>query len=274
MNSLKNLACPAGGIILFLCLNMLGSGVMLSADLETTTSGVALNDILANARKSVEAFFNQFGSVTCVEKVTQEKIGKEGKIEYAQKSIFDYLVFLNMGKDGPKVEESRLQQGKKQKSKSIPLLITSGLPTLLLVFHPYYQESFRYRLEGDELVDGHWLARIQFQHVPETRSTTALQLRGKYYPLDIQGIAWIDPETGVIPRITARLVAPVSELNFRALEVEVRYDSHKFSSEEGTYWLPSTATIGIQSEHQRWRNVHQYSSYKRFTVNIENAILR
>jgi hypothetical protein len=274
MNSLKNLACPVGRIILSLCLNILAAGALLSADLETTTSGVALGDILANARRSVDVFFSQFGSVTCVEKVTQEKISKEGKIELAQKSKFDYLVFLNMEKDGPKIDESRLQQGKKEKAKNLPLLITNGLPTLLLVFHPYYQESFHFRLEGDELADGHWLARIQFQHIPETRSTTALRLRGNYYPLDIQGIAWIDPETGAIHRITARLVAPVSDLNFKVLNMEVRYDSHKFSSVEGIYWLPSTATIGIQSERQRWRNVHQYSNYKRFTVNTENTILK
>ena len=274
MKSLKHLYSTGSGIFLLFCLYVLTAGTMLSADLETTASGTAFNDILANTRKSVGAFFSQFESVTCVEKVTQEKIGKEGKVEYAQKSTFDYLVFVNLEKDGPKVDESRLQQGKNGKVTSTPLLITSGLPTLLLVFHPYYQESFHYRLDGEELADGSRLARIQFQHIPGTLSTTALRLRGKDYPLDIQGMAWIDPETGVIHRITARLAAPVSDINFKALEMEVRYDAHKFSSDEGVYWLPSTATIGIQSERQRWRNIHQYSNYKRFTVNTENKILR
>jgi hypothetical protein len=274
MKSLKCFYAPASRLFLLFCLNVLTAGTMLSADLETTTSSMALNDILANTGKSVGAFFSQFESVTCVEKVTQEKIGKEGKAEYAQKSTFDYLVFLNLERDGLQVDESRLQQGKKGNVKNIPLLITSGLPTLLLVFHPYYQESFRYQLEGNELANGGRLEKIQFQHVPGTKSTTALRLRGKDYPLDIQGIAWIDPETGVIRRITARLITPVSDLNVQALEMEVRYEAHKFSPGEGVYWLPSTATIGIQSERQIWRNTHQYSNYKRFTVNAENTIMK
>ena len=116
--------------------------------------------------------------------------------------------------------------------------------------------------------------RIHFEHILGTKSTTALRLRDRNYPLDIQGTAWIDPATGAIHRIAAGLGAPISDLNLKALEMEVRYDPHEFSTREDAYWLPSTATISIRTERQQWRNVHQYSKYKRFTVNTEDKILK
>lgn len=253
---------------------MLPAGAMTPGDSRTPASGATLNDILAQARKSVGEFWQQFRSVTCVERVAQEKLGKKGGIDYVRKSTFDYMVFLKAEPDDFSVEESRLLQGKESKAKNVPLLITSGLPTLLLVFHPYYEDDFSYHLEGDEMVGGRRLIRVRFEHISGRRSTTALRLREKDYPLDIQGIASINPETGAIQRIVAGLSAPMSDVNLKALEMDVRYDPQVFPAAEGVYWLPSTATINLQTEHQHWRNVHQYLNYKRFSVNTENKILK
>ena len=118
------------------------------------------------------------------------------------------------------------------------------------------------------------LLRIRFEHIPGKRSTIALRLRGKDLPLEIQGVASIDPETGAIHEIVAGLSAPMSDINLKALEMDVHYDPQVFGTVADAYWLPSTATISIRTERQHWRNVHQYSNYKRFSVNSENKILK
>jgi len=261
-------------LVLFFFMGTLTAGETSSADPNVPASDAALNDALVQARKSVGTFWDQFRSVTCVEKVTQEKLGKHGKVDYSQKSIFDYLVLLNAGKDDLFVEESRLQQGKKNKEKNIPLLIANGLPTLILVFHPYYQEDFSYQLEGDEIVGGRRLVKVRFKHVPGTKSTTALRLRGRDYPLDIEGTAWLDPATGAIHRIEAGLATPMPEHNLKVLRMEVSYNQYEFPSVDGVSWLPSTATVNIETERQHWRNTHRYSSYKKFTVNTEEIVSR
>lgn len=272
MESLKVGLCPLIRIVLFFFLGMLPAAAMASEDSSAPVSGARLNDILGLARKSVGEFWQQFGLVTCVESVAQQKLGKKGEIQSLRKSTFDYMVFLNAEPDDFSVEESRLLQGKESKAKNVPLLIASGLPTLLLVFHPYYEDDFNYRLEGEEMAGGRKLIRIRFEHIPGRRSTTALRLRGRDYPLDIQGIASVDPETGAIQKIIAGLSAPMSDVNLKTLEMDVRYDPQKFRAAESVYWLPSTATINVQTERQHWRNVHQFSNYKRFSVNTEIKI--
>jgi hypothetical protein len=260
--------------ILFLCLIISFAGTMYSADVNADAKGASLDEILTLANKSTETFLHQFKSVTCLEQVIQEKLGTKGKVENKQKTIYDYLVLLNEREDGLSVDESRLQQGKKSKTKNPPLLVTGGLPTLILAFHPSYRESFRYELAGDELDEGRWLMKIRFQHLPGTRSTTALRLRGKDYPLDIEGVAWIDLDAGAIYKIVAGISSPILDLNLKAFEMEVRYDPHTFAPDVETVWLPTTATAGIQTERQRWRNTHQYTKYRRFTVNAEDLVSR
>ena len=258
--------------ILLLCLSV-GAGAS-AVEGEAPVSVLPVDEVLTHVSKSVEAFWEQFRSVTCVENVIQEKLNKQGSVVYSEKSTFDYLVLLNMDKDGLSVEESRLQQGKKNKAKNIPLLITNGIPTLLLVFHPLYREDFQYQLAGEESSGGNRLMRIRFEHIPGMRSTTALRLRDKDYPLDIQGTAWIDPDAKAVRRIVASIAAPIGDLNLKDLEMEVRYDPYRFSPGESAYWLPSIATVGIRTERQQWRNLHRYSSYKRFTVKTEDKVLR
>ncbi len=233
-----------------------------------------LEDTLALASKTVEDFWRQFPSVTCTETVTQEKLGKQGKLEYKQQSIFDYLIFMNLEGNDLTVEESRLLQKTIGKSKNLPLLITSGFPTLLLVFHPYYQGNFRYQLDGDELVEGKRLLKVEFEHIPGTRSTSALRLRGRDYPLDLRGSAWIDPQTGAIEKMVAGLTSPMDDLNLKVLNVVVMYEPCKFPAASATEWLPATATIDVETARQHWHNIHSFSNYKRFSVNSESTVTK
>jgi hypothetical protein len=257
---------------LLCCVCLLASGRQPAAAGPGTSATPSLGDVLEQTTRRVEQFWQQFSSVTCTETVRQEKLGKQGKIEYQQQSIFDYLIFMTLEGDDLRIEESRLLQKSIGKSKNLPLLITSGFPTLLLVFHPYYQEDYRYQLDGTEQIQGGNLIRLRFEHVPGTRSTSALRLRGRDYPLDLQGTAWVNPQDGSIQKMTAGLAVPMDDLNLKALNVEVQYEPHQFPSSPGTEWLPSTATIDVETARQHWHNVHTFSNYKRFSVNSESTV--
>jgi len=254
------------------CVLILFLSPAFAAERATPDPDATLKDALVHARHSVNSFWGQFRSVTCVEKVTQEKLGKQGRIEHAQKATFDYLALMSVEQSGLSVEESRLEQGKAGKAKNVPMLITNGVPTLLLVFHPFYRESFRYELDGSPSPEGQ--VKIHFAHIAGTRSTAAVRLRGKDHPLEIQGTAWLDSATGFIHRIVAEIAAPMGDINLKSVQMAVNYAPMTFPAGNDPYWLPLTADIDIQTARQHWHNVHQYSNYKRFTVNTEDKVLR
>jgi hypothetical protein len=268
----KRLFCFLNPLTLFISLNCTPAAAISPGEYGTLSASPGLNEVLVQARKSVGHFWEQFTSVTCIEKVAQEKLGKNGNREYIRKSTFDYLVLADAQEEAISVEESRLEQGKSGKAKNIPLMVANGLPMLLLVFHPYYEEDFEYRLQGEELAEGRKLVKIGFRHIPGMRSTTALRLRGKDYPLDLQGTAFIDLQTGTIHRIVAGIAGPMSDFNLKALEMDVQYNPFEFPPAKGVYWLPATATVDIQTPLQHWRNIHEYSNYKRFSVATEEKV--
>ena len=248
--------------------------MLLSFALTDPAKPPSLGDVLAHTAKSVERFWNQFSAVNCTELVTQEKLGKDGKIVYRHDAAFDYLIFLNMQGEDLSVEESRLVQKEAGKTQNLPLLLTSGFSTLVLVFHPYYQGSFEYQRLEDELLGGRKLIRISYRHLRGTRSTSALRLRGQDYPLDLEGTAWVDPDTWVIEKIDAHLASPMEDLNLRCLNATVQYAPQHFPSVSEAEWLPVEASIDVETARQHWRNIHKFESYRKFSVKSESVVSR
>ncbi len=253
--------------ISILTLVMMGAHSMqLPAARGVAGSDLQLEEVLAHTRRSVESFWQKISSVTCTETLTQQKIGKKGKVEFKHDSVSDYLLITHRKGSDLNLEESRLVKKNVDKSKERPLLTTNGFSTLLLVFHPRYRDSYRFYLDGDDLIDGKRLIRVRYEHVAGTPSTSALELRGRVYPLDMEGVAWIDPDTQAIRRVKAELKAPMDDLNLKAFYAVVDYRPQRFASSSEVFWLPSTAAIDIETARQHWRNVHRFADYKRFSV--------
>ncbi|MBZ5658671.1 MAG: hypothetical protein LAO56_25810 [Acidobacteriia bacterium] len=231
------------------------------------------DDLLNRTGEQVSSFLGQFSDVKCTEKVTQEKLGKDEKVELKEESTYDYLVILTNTSGELSLDESRLAVHEaKADKKNTSLLVTNGFATLFLVFHPYYAGSFRFTAQGDEVVAGHLLSKISFQHVRGTRSVAALALRGKEYPLEVSGTAWIDPQTAVIQKIAAEIGDTMQDVGLKTLRSEVQYAPVPFRGMKETYWFPSQATVEVETPRQHWRNTHRFTDYKRFSVDTEEQV--
>jgi hypothetical protein len=237
-----------------------------------SAAGPAFDSFLARTAGLVSGLLDEFSDVKCTERVTQEKLGKNGKVEYKEDSTYDYLVILsNMGGELT-LDESRVEQEQSQRKKQIPLLVTNGFAMGFLVFHPYYANSFEFRDDGDETVNGRPVHKVHFRHLRGTRSITALSLRGREYPLELEGDAWIDPASGAITRMTSAIPAGIEDLGLRLLRSEVEYAPVSFHDAGKPPWLPVTATIEVETARQHWRNTHRFSDYKRFSVSTQESV--
>ena len=233
----------------------------------------ALKALVERAGEETSRFVEQFSDVKCTEQVTQEKLNPKGKVEARQESTFDYLTILTSAGGNLNLSESRLplKQGKKA-DKNVPLLVSNGFATLFLVFHPYYQGSFQFTALGDDVIAGRQLMRVGFRHMPGTRSPMAMVLRGREYPLDLSGSAWIDPSSGAIAKITAGLENGLPDLGLQELQSEVEFAPVSFRNVAEASWFPVVATIDVETPKQHWRNVHRFTDYKRFSVSTEEAV--
>jgi hypothetical protein len=256
---------------LVIVVHALGSLVTLHTA-EAAGASSRLDPLLDRTAAVVEASLVQLSDVACKETVSQTKFGKNGKVEYQEDSLFDYVVLFQSTSGEPLMVESRLAKEGPSKPKNIPLLITNGFSTLLLIFHPFYAGGFQFADLGEETVDGRVYIKVHFQHVKGLRSTTALLLSGREYPLDLQGTALVDKASGIILKINAALESPMEDVGLRSFQSEVQYAPVEFQGASQAYWLPTTAIIDVESVHQHWRNSHRFTAYHRFDTSVKEKI--
>ncbi|HLH09319.1 MAG TPA: hypothetical protein VKW78_18930 [Terriglobales bacterium] len=250
--------------VLSVCLIALLSASAFAAD--------DLSAALAHTRKHVATFLDQFSDVKCTENVQQLRLTKHGKVEYKETSTFDYLLIAQNTADDLDLQESRLAVNTAEHKKSASLLVTNGFAILELIFHPSYQNSFTFTNGGTELMDAKLLMRINFEAVKEGKSPTALLLRGREFPLQLMGTAWVEPDTGVIHRIVATLAEPMTDLGLRTLNTDVHYSPVKFNGDPQVYWFPTDAEIEVETPRQHWRNIHHFTKYQQFNVSTQESV--
>lgn len=231
-----------------------------------------LDALLDRTSRFVAYFMTQLSEVKCTEVVSQMKLNPDGKSEYAEQSTFDYLLLAQSVGGDLILNESRQPEQQPSQKKNLSLLVTNGFSTLLLVFHPAYESSFEFTALDDEILDGTRYARLQFRHIQGRRSTAVLLLRGRKYPLDLQGTALISRDSGAIFRIDAELESDMEDVGLKRLRSEVQYAPVAFSAAHQTYWLPATATVEVETPHQHWRNVHRFTAYRLFSTSVKSTV--
>ena len=224
------------------------------------------------ARQSVDKFFEQATNVVCTENVSQGLVGKNGKVDYREDSVFDYQLQSNFNTGSLKLVESRDTRKTAFRDSSRTLLITNGFTAMLLIMHPSYESSYTFDPAGQESVDGVTYDKINFKAVPGATSPAALQLRGHNYPLPLSGSIWIEPESGAVAKMVATLDSGLSDLGLTGMRSEIHYALVRFHDPDESYWMPISAVIDVETPRQHWRNLHRFTGYKRFraTIRVED----
>ena len=229
-------------------------------------------DAFQRARSSVEKFFEQATNVVCTENVSQGIVGKNGKVNYSEDSVFDYQLQANTSTGSLRLVESRDTRKAAFRDSSRTLLITNGFTSMLLIMHPSYESSYTFEPAGQESMDGVTYDKIQIKAVPGAASPAALQLRGQNYPLPLSGTIWIEPQSGAVAKLVAFVDSNLSDLGFKAMRSEIHYAAVRFHEPEESYWMPVSAVIDVETPRQHWRNIHRFTGYKRFraTIRVED----
>ena len=263
------------GIALLLSWAIGLSGTSVASSEPASPEAQKLNDLLARTSDHTSAFLDQFSDVKCTEQVRQEKLGKDDKIELKEDSSFDYLVMLTNNGGELNLSESRIPvKEAKRDRKNTSMLLSNGFATLFLVFHPFYSAGFKFTLAGEEEIGGRILEKINFQHIAGMRSPAALALRGREYPLELSGTAWIDPETGSIAKIEAGIADTLADVGLKSLSSEIDFSPVSFTDAKQVYWFPTQARVEVETPRQHWRNLHQFTAYKRFSVSTEEQVVK
>jgi hypothetical protein len=228
-------------------------------------------DSLARARKYVQEYFDKFSDLACREAVTQIVLNDSGHAIYRENSSYDYQLISSSDGGDFKFTETREQHNPAFRDPARTLLVTSGFSSLLLIVHPKYEASYTFEPAGNDTINGVSYDMIRFVPVPGASSPATLRLRGKNFPLPMAGTLWINPQTGTIVKLEAK-VEGLKDLGLAGMRSEVHYAPHTFHDPDESVWIPESAVIDVDTPRQHWRNLHKFSDYKRFNVNVQEEI--
>jgi hypothetical protein len=220
------------------------------------------------AQRQVTAYVAKLADLHCTESVNQEKLAANGHVEASERAKYDYLIMMDGNGDDFQLNESRIESSA-SKRRPLPMLVTNGFSTALLVFHPYYRDGFRFDAGAEELVDGSSAVPVHFSHIRGRRTPAALALRGREYPLELEGTAWIDKKSGEVVRMDASLMNDMSDIGLRSLSVHVEYKKAALGKNSPNMNLPALAVVDVTTPRQHWRNTHVFDGYKSFSAEAE-----
>ena len=80
---------------------------------------------------------------------------------------------------------------------------------------------------------------------------------------------WVDKEDFQIIQLQTDLLAPRKEIKLDRLTTEVTFGEVKLQDVSTPLWLPSDVDVYIESDRQKFRNVHHYTDYRRYRVSVK-----
>lgn len=217
------------------------------------------------AGQTADVFWDQFTAVQSVERVTQARLKEDGRILSNRTTEFDYVALLKPRASAVAIEESRVARFEVEPDEAHQFLLTSGFPVLMLLFHPDYRNKFDFQ-DSPGSADLPGVVRVAFKSKAGERSLSAVKFNDRFYPIFWRGVAWIEKSTGSVLRIEASLDQPMDDIGLSSLQAEVEYHSIPLANAGVRYRLPSRVTVTVRTPRQQWRNVHEFSQYKLFTV--------
>ena len=136
----------AGVAVLILCCGAVYAQTSPADTPATATANPVPPEMAAfqRARLEVDKFFEQATNVVCTENVSQAVVGKNGKVNYREDSVFDYQLQSNPNGGSLRLLESRDTRKAAFRDSSRTLLITNGFTSMLLIMHPSYESSYTF----------------------------------------------------------------------------------------------------------------------------------
>ena len=233
-----------------------------------------LDEILENSGKRIKELVANVDRFAATEAVTHQSIDKWGFASRPVNFQFDYLVSIKETRRGLlNVDEYR--DIHYLPTKFPDGVATSGLPALVLIFHPYYAPNFKMTCEGLARSKAGPAWQVYFRQRPDkpnTIRTFKIGTQGPTYRAALKGRAWISADTFQVVRLETELIEPLPQIRLLADHAAIEYGPVHFESRNLEMWLPHTAEVFYDWRGRRSHRRHSFKNYLLFSVDDKQLI--
>jgi hypothetical protein len=231
-----------------------------------------LDEVIQATGDRVKELVENVDRFTATEKVEHSSLSPLGLEVSKETKKFDYLVEIRpFGAGDLDVQEYR--NGSVSAQQFPGHIGTIGLPTLALVFHPYYQEKYEFSCEGRGEWRGKPVWMVHFQQRTDRKSAMLVyRVGGKSFAVGLKGRAWIDATNFQILAIETDTMRPVPEIRLVRDHQLIEYGPVAFRNDTLHLWLPKSADWYSSLSGQRYHRRHTFSNFLLFSVEDQQKI--
>jgi hypothetical protein len=231
-----------------------------------------LDDVIQATGDRVKELVENVDRFTATENVEHSSLSPLGLVVSKETRKFDYMVEIRpFGAHDLDVQEYR--NGSVSAQQFPGNIGTIGLPTLALVFHPYYQEKYEFACEGRGTWRGKPAWMVHFQQRTDRKSAMLIyRVSGKSYAVGLKGRAWIDTTSSQILAIETDTMRPVPEIRLMRDHQLIEYGPVAFRNDTMHLWLPKSADWYSSLSGQRYHRRHTFSQFLLFSVDDQQKI--
>jgi tetratricopeptide (TPR) repeat protein len=239
-------------------------------------SGIPCNleEVIAKSGNRIQELIANVDQFTATEAVSHVSINKWGLPSRPIKFEFNYVVSIKKNRLGLlNVEEYR--DSHYSVAQFPDGIATTGLPVLVLIFHPSNVQNFALACEGLARSHGAPAWQIHFRQRtdrPNTIRTYQSGAQGPVYSVPLKGRAWIAADNFQIVRLETDLVAPLPQIRLAADHAAIEYGPVHFRARNLDMWLPQLAEVFYDWKGRRTHRRHSFKNYLFFSVDDKERI--
>jgi hypothetical protein len=232
----------------------------------------SLPDVLTRAGGRVQELVDNVDRFTATEVLSHQSVDSTGRMRRPITLKFDYLVSITGAGSGFfQVQEFR--------NRSLDLdafpshIATTGLSSLVLIFHPRYVADFTTSCEGLGDWNGQpaWLVRFE-QRSDRPNHISSFVVHGAQYPANLRGRAWILADSFQVARLDTDQKDLIPKIQLRRSHISIEYRPVAFPKNNLQLWLPSSAEVYMDFRGQRFYRKHSLTDFKLFTVDSQYEV--
>ena len=232
----------------------------------------ALDEVVRKAGDQLVTLVHDLDRFTATESVVDQSISKWGVASAADRRKFNYLVSIKEIRPG--VLSAEEYRGGGPSVEFPDGVITNGLPSLALIFHPFYAGNYEMTCEGLARFDGGLAWQVHFRQrtdKPIGNRGFRLGIRAESHPAALKGRAWISAENYQLVRLETDLVHPLPEIRVVNEHTAIEFGAVSFRDGEANLWLPRSAEVYSDWKFRIHRR-HSFDNYLLFNVDENERI--
>jgi tetratricopeptide (TPR) repeat protein len=233
-----------------------------------------LEEVIKKSGERIQEFVANVDRYAATEAVSHESINKWGFASRPIKFQFNYLVSIKQNRLGLlNVDEYR--DTHYLPAKFPDGIATTGLPALVLIFHPYYAQNFAISCEGLARSKGGLAWQVYFRQRPDKPNAIRsykIGSEGPAYPVALKGRAWIAADSFQIVRLETDLTDALPQIRLVTDHATIEYGPVHFKARNLDMWLPQIAEVHYDWKGRRSHRRHSFKNYLLFSVDEKQQI--